>query len=151
MGPWIQGMVEALAGVGYHCLLIVGPWLAPKGGCEGSTCKDLAGKAVPRLVGGLQVHDSGPMDPRPLHRDHRCKPTLDQRLRGLGESLPRIGDVEGASRAPGDAYVAPADVACGPLGLLPHPLASYVCICHHFGQNSSIQIYFHVQVELGEL
>ena len=57
----------APGGVGLHCLLIVGPWLAPKGGCEGSTCKDLGGKAAPRSVGGPQVHDSGPMDLRPLH------------------------------------------------------------------------------------
>ena len=91
------------------------------------------------------------MDPRPLHSDHRFKPTLDQCLRGLGELLPRISDVEGASGASSGTYVAPADVACGPLGPLPCPLTSYVCTCHHFGQNSYIQIYFHVQVELGEL
>ena len=142
---------RALASVGLRRLSIIGPWLAPKGGCEASTCQNLAGKVVPRSVGGLQVHDSGPMDPRPLHRDHRCKPALHQRLRGLGESLPRIDDVEGASMAPGGTYVAPAGMACGPLCPLPRPLASYVCICHHFGQNSCIQIYFHVQVELGEL
>ena len=45
--PW------ALAGVGFHRLSIIGPWLAPKGGCEGSMCKDMAGKVVPRSVGGL--------------------------------------------------------------------------------------------------
>jgi hypothetical protein len=49
---------------------MIGPWLAPKGGCEGSMCEDLAGKAVPKSVGGLQVQDSGPIDPRPLHRDN---------------------------------------------------------------------------------
>ena len=125
--------------------------MAPKGGYEVSTCRNVAGKAFPRLVGGLQVYDSGPMDPRPLHHDHRCKPTLDQRLRGLRESLPWIGDVEGASGAPGGAYVAPVGLACGPLGPLPRPLASYVRICHYFDQNSCIQIYFHVQVALGEL
>ena len=145
------GMVGAPTGIRFHRLSIVGPWLAPKGSCEGSMCKDLVGKTVPRSVGGLQVHDSGPMDPRPLHHDHRCKLTLDQRLRGLGESLPWINDVEGASGALGGAYLAPTGMACGPLDPLPCPLASYMCICHHFGQNSCIQIYFQVQVELGEL
>ena len=70
-----SGVVGVVASVGLHRLLIVGPWLAPKGGCEGSTCEDLAGDAVLRSVGGLQVLDSGPMDPRPLHHDHRGKPT----------------------------------------------------------------------------
>ena len=65
---WVPNdMVGAPAGVRFHRLSIVGPWLAPKDSCEGSTCKDLAGEAVPRSVGGLQVHDSGPMDLRPLH------------------------------------------------------------------------------------
>ena len=100
--------------------------MAPKGGCEVGTCQNLAGKTVPRSVGGLQVHDSGPMDPRPLHHDHLCKSTLDQHLRGLGESFPHISDLEGASGAPAGAYVALADVACGPLVPLPCPLASYV-------------------------
>ena len=125
--------------------------MAPNGGLEVGTCKDLAGKSVPKLVGGLHVYDSGPMDPRPLHPNPWCKPTLDQRLRRLRESLPWISDMEGVGGAPGGAYVALARVACGPLGPLPHPLVSYVCICHHFSQNSCIQIYFHVQVELGEL
>ena len=101
----LNGMVGVSVGVGYHRLLIVGPWLAPKGGCEVGTCQNLTGKAVPRSVGGLQVHDSGPMDPRPLHRDHRCKPTLDQRLRGLGESLPCISDVTRPLGTPGGAMV----------------------------------------------
>jgi hypothetical protein len=59
--------------------------------------------------------------------------------------------MEWESGAPGGAMVGPAGVACGPLASLPHSLASYVCICHHFGLNSCIQIYFHVQVELGGL
>jgi hypothetical protein len=59
--------------------------------------------------------------------------------------------MEGVSGALGGTYVVPVGVACGPLGPLPRPLASYVCICDHFGQNSCIQIYFHVLVELGEL
>ena len=87
----------------------------------------MAGKAVPRSVGGLQVHDSGPMDPKPLHHDHWCKPTLDQRLRGLGESLPWIDDVASPLGTPGDAMVGLASMACG-------PLASLVHFLHHFAQ-----------------
>ena len=105
--------------------------MAPKGGCEGGTCEYLAGKVVPRSVGGLQVHDSGPMDPRPLH-DHRCKSAEDQRCRRLGGPLPQIGDVEWASGATGGTMVGPASVACGPLASLPHPLASLVHFLHHF-------------------
>ena len=89
---------------------------------------------VTRSVGGLQVHDSGPTDPRPLHHDHRCKPTLDQRLRGIGESLPRIGDVEGPLGTPGGAMVGLAGMACGPLASLPRPFASLVHFLHHFAQ-----------------
>ena len=69
------------------------------------------------------------------------------------EQLPRIGDVASAKVAlggPGYALVGLASGPNWPQGLLPRPLAYYVCICHHFGQNSCIQIYFHVQVELGE-
>jgi hypothetical protein len=72
----------------------------------------------------------------------------------LVEQLPWIGDMASAKvalRGLGGALVGPAGGPKWPQGLLPHPLASYVCICHHFGQNSCIQIYFHVQVELGEL
>ena len=79
---------------------------------------------------------------------------LNQRMGELVEELPWIGDVASAKVAlggPSDTLVGPADGPKWPQGLLPHPLASYVCICHHFGQNSCIQIYFHVQVELGEL
>ena len=65
-----SGVVGVVASVGLHRLLIVGPWLAPKGSCEGSTCEDLASKVVPRSVEGLQALNSGPMDPRPLHHDH---------------------------------------------------------------------------------
>ena len=73
---WAPGDVGGVSdGVGLRHLSIVGPWLALKGGCEVGTCQNLAGKTVPRSVGGLQVHDSGPMDPRPLHHDHRCKLT----------------------------------------------------------------------------
>jgi hypothetical protein len=51
---WAPGdMVGVPARVGFHCLSVVGPWLAPKGGCGGSTCEDLAVKTVARLVGGL--------------------------------------------------------------------------------------------------
>jgi hypothetical protein len=71
---------------------------------------------------------------------------LKSTLGELVEPLLGIGDVASAKVALG-GQVAPK----WPQGLLPHPLASYVCICHHFGQNSCIQIYFHVQVELGEL
>ena len=62
--------------------------------------------------------------------------------------------MEGASGAMGATYVAPAGVTWkGQVGqwVPPRPLASYVRICHYFDQNSCIQIYFHVQVELGEL
>ena len=141
----------APAGPRMHRLCILRHWLAPNGCCRGITCQNSDRRSVPRSVGGLHVYDSGPDDPRPLHPDPRCKPTLDQRLRGLGESLPWINDVEGASGALGGAYLAPTGMACGPLDPLPCPLASYMCICHHFGQNSCIQIYFQVQVELGEL
>jgi hypothetical protein len=72
---------------------------------------------------------------------------LNQHIGELVEQLPRIGDVASAKVALGG----PAGGPKWPHGLLPRPLASYVCICHHFGQNSCIQIYFHVQVELGEL
>ena len=58
-----------------HRLLILRHWLAPKGDREVSTCEDLAGKAVQRLVGGLQVHDIVPMDTRPLHPNLWCKLT----------------------------------------------------------------------------
>jgi hypothetical protein len=44
------GLGGAPPNIRYHHLSIVGPWLSPKGSCEGSTCKDLAGKAVPRSV-----------------------------------------------------------------------------------------------------
>ena len=79
---------------------------------------------------------------------------LNQWMGELVEQLPRIGDMASAKVAlggPGGAFVGSADGPKWPQGLLPHPLASYVCICHYFGQNSYIQIYFHVQVELGEL
>ena len=72
----------------------------------------------------------------------------------LVEQLPRISDMASAKvtlGGPGDALVGPIGGPKWPQGLLPCPLASYVCICHHFSQNSCIQIYFHVQVELGEL
>ena len=79
---------------------------------------------------------------------------LNQRMGELVEQLPQIGDVASAKVAlggSGGALVGPTGGPKWPQGLLPRPLASYVCICHHFGQNSYIQIYFHVQVELGEL
>ena len=79
---------------------------------------------------------------------------LNQHMGELVEQLPWISDVASAKVALGGlggALVGPAGGPKWPQGLLPHPLASYVCICHHFGQNSCIQIYFHVQVELGEL
>ena len=72
----------------------------------------------------------------------------------LVEQLPWIGDVASAKVALGGlggALVGPVGGPKWPKGLLPCPLASYVCIGNHFGQNSCIQIYFHVQVELGEL
>ena len=62
-GPWM------------HCLLIAMLWLAPNGGYMDSTCQNLGSKAVPRLVGGSQAYDNGPMDPWPVHRDHWCKLT----------------------------------------------------------------------------
>ena len=79
---------------------------------------------------------------------------LNQHMGEVVEQLPRIGDVASAKvalRGLGNALVGPVGGPKCPQGLLPRPLASYVCICHHFGQNSCIQIYFHVQVELGEL
>ena len=79
---------------------------------------------------------------------------LNQCMGELVEQLPWIGDVASAKMAlggPGGALVGLAGGPKWPQGPLPHSLASYVCICHHFGQSSCIQIYFHVQVELGEL
>ena len=79
---------------------------------------------------------------------------LNQWMGELVEQLPQINDVASAKVAlggPGDALVGPTDGPKWPQGFLPRPLASYVCINHHFSQNSCIQIYFHVQVELGEL
>ena len=49
------------------------------------------------------------------------------------EQLPRIGDVAGATVAPGGALVGPVGIAYGPMAPLPRPLAPYVHICHHFG------------------
>jgi len=93
----------ASAIVGFRRLLIIGPSLAPKGSYVDSTYKDFVGKAVPRLVGELQVYDGGPMDPRPLHLHLRIKLTLDQWWRRLGGPLPWISDVARATRASGGA------------------------------------------------
>ena len=80
------------------------------------------------------MYDSGPDDPRPLHPDPRCKPTLDQRLRGLGESLPCISDVARPLGTPGGAMVGSTSMACGPLAPLPRPLASFVHFLYHFAR-----------------
>jgi hypothetical protein len=77
---------------------------------------------------------------------------LNQSMGELVQQLPRISDV--ASAKVGELSGALVGLASGPKWpqvFLPRPLASYVCICHHFGQSSCIEIYFHVQVELGEL
>ena len=79
---------------------------------------------------------------------------LNQCMGELVEQRPWIGDMASAKvtlGGPSGALVGPASGPKWPQGLLPYPVASYLCICHHFGQNSCIQIYFHVQVELGEL
>ena len=49
----LGGVVGAQVNVGLHHLSFTGPWLAPKDSCEGSTCKDLASKVVPKSIGGL--------------------------------------------------------------------------------------------------
>ena len=65
-----DGVVGVPAGVGYHRLLIVGPWLGPKRGYLDSTCEELVRKAVVQSVELLQVYDSGPMDPSQSNIGH---------------------------------------------------------------------------------
>ena len=59
-----SSMVRAPVGPLMHRHYIVGSWLAPKVGCQCSTCEDLLQKAVARSVDGLQVNDNGHMNPR---------------------------------------------------------------------------------------
>ena len=61
---------RAPAGPSMHHHYIVGSWLAPKVGCDDSTCQVLVQKAVPRSVDALQVYDDGPMDPRQVNLGH---------------------------------------------------------------------------------
>jgi hypothetical protein len=111
-------------------------------------------RSVPRSVGGLQVHDSGPMDPRPLHPVLWIKPTSNGRLWRLVEQLPWISDVAGPLGTPGDTHVGLASVASGPLApcrvhLL--PMSIFVTNLHKFCYNYCIQIILQAQMELGEL
>ena len=60
---------------------------------------------------------------------------LNQRMGELVEELPWIGDVASAKVAlggSGNALVGPTGGPKWPQGFLPRPLASYVCINHHF-------------------
>jgi hypothetical protein len=60
-GPRAPGSARgASAGPPFHRLLIQRRWLAPNGGCEGSTCWNLGRKSV---GGGSQVYDNRPMNP----------------------------------------------------------------------------------------
>ena len=62
-GWWRQGApdggIGALTGPWMHHLYIQRCWLAPNGGCEASTCQNLAGKAVPRSVGASECMTVG--------------------------------------------------------------------------------------------
>jgi len=58
------GVVRALGNPPMHRHCIVGSRCAPKVGGLSITCEDLVRMAVARLVHGVQVNDSGPMDPK---------------------------------------------------------------------------------------
>jgi hypothetical protein len=76
---------------------------------------------------------------------------MEKKVLKKEKSRKNVASAEVELGGPGGTLVGPAGGPKWPQGLLPCPLVSYVCIYHHFGQNSYIQIYFHVQVELGEL
>lgn len=111
----------------------------------------MAGKSVWRSVGGLQVDDNGPVDPRKRQPPPSDQTDLNRGWRSSLEVIPRIIDMAGGQVASADVVVALADVAMWPHGALPRPLASFASYLSIFGIFPAYKYFLQVQVELGEL
>ena len=122
---------RASGDVGFHCLCIVGPWLAAKDGYLDSTCEDLLRKSVVKSVELLKCMTVDPWIQGSsilALEANRHWITLERPCWGSPTDQWRGRATWGAGRR----HMASVDVAMWALGPLPHPLASHVYILHHF-------------------
>ena len=98
IGRWPWESVDS----GFHSFLIIGPWLASKGGCRSGTWVSLVRKAISKLVEAskwMTVDPGIQGSSTSTFGSNRLKPMVDGHTWGCHLALPWISDMEGPGGA----------------------------------------------------